>query len=133
VTTSKFGIAAGTATFFDGKISLGTSTLDTSGMATLTTSTLAVGTHLIHAFYNGSNIFNASASAQIDADGARRQHSIDAYQSCPGQRGCISAPSWVEHPAVAISAGGFARGQHRTEQDITNAMLIRHDKRCCVA
>jgi RHS repeat-associated protein len=62
VSTTKFGIPSGTVTFLDGKVSLGTSTLDSSGVATFTTSSLPTGTHLIGAFYNGSIIFNGSTA-----------------------------------------------------------------------
>jgi hypothetical protein len=43
----------GTVTFFDGTTNIGSSSLNGSEVATLTTSTLAVGTHSITATYNG--------------------------------------------------------------------------------
>ena len=53
---------AGTAIFFDGTTSLGSSPLNSSGVATLSTSSLTVGTHSITATYNGSSSFGPSAS-----------------------------------------------------------------------
>ncbi len=47
------GTPAGTVTFFDGTTTLGTMTLNSSGVASLTTSTLSVGKHTITATYNG--------------------------------------------------------------------------------
>jgi len=51
---------AGTVTFFDGANPLGTPTLNGSGVATYTTSTLANGLHQMTAVYNG----NAAAQVQ---------------------------------------------------------------------
>ncbi|MFS4096387.1 Ig-like domain-containing protein, partial [Streptomyces sp. AF1A] len=47
--------------FFDGATLLGTGTL-AGGIATLTTSTLAVGSHSLTAVYNGSSNFTGSTS-----------------------------------------------------------------------
>src|ERR1051326_7269469 len=58
------GIPTGTVQFKDGAANLGTAqTLNASGQATLTTSSLAAGTHSITALYNGSTSFNTSTSA----------------------------------------------------------------------
>jgi Bacterial Ig-like domain (group 3)/FG-GAP-like repeat/Abnormal spindle-like microcephaly-assoc'd, ASPM-SPD-2-Hydin len=51
----------GTVSFFDGTANIGNSQLD-NGVATLTTSTLAVGTHSITATYNGDVNFLSSTS-----------------------------------------------------------------------
>ena len=56
------GTPTGTVTFSDGGTSIGSSTLNGSGVATLTTSTLSVGTHSITASYGGDAIFPPSAS-----------------------------------------------------------------------
>jgi len=52
----------GTVTFFDGATNIGTGSLNPSAQATLTTSTLAVGTHPITAVYGGDPNFNGSTS-----------------------------------------------------------------------
>jgi hypothetical protein len=65
-------IPTGTITFSDGATSLGTGTLDATGKATLTTSTLALGSHSITAAYGGattptafSNSTSSAASVSI--------------------------------------------------------------------
>jgi len=62
-TTGAFvAIPTGTVTFLDGTTPIGTGTLDSTGKASLTTSTLAVGTHPITASYAGQGVFTASVS-----------------------------------------------------------------------
>jgi hypothetical protein len=61
--TSSGGIPAGTATFYSGSNVVGTGTLNGSGVATLNTSTLAVGTDAITASYSASGNFAGSTSA----------------------------------------------------------------------
>ncbi len=51
--TSTGGVPTGTVTFFDGGVSIGTSALDVTGSASLTTSTLPTGTHVITVSYAG--------------------------------------------------------------------------------
>ena len=64
-TTATSGTATGNVTFFDGVTSLGTGALNGSGVATLTVSTLAVGTHSITASYAGTGSFTASTSSAV--------------------------------------------------------------------
>jgi hypothetical protein len=52
----------GTATFIDSKITLATVPLDSSGVATLTTSSLSVGRHNVFARYSGGTNYNSSSS-----------------------------------------------------------------------
>jgi hypothetical protein len=59
------GTPTGTVTFLDITTTLGTGTLNAAGMATFTTSALALGTHAISANYAGDNNFLASASATL--------------------------------------------------------------------
>jgi hypothetical protein len=61
--TSSAGIPAGTVTFYSGSNAVGTGALNGSGVATLNTSTLAVGTDAITAGYAASGNFAASTSA----------------------------------------------------------------------
>jgi hypothetical protein len=58
------GPAAGSVNFMDGSTLLGTVTLDSTGTATFTTSTLSVGNHRIKAVYTGSSQ-DASSSALL--------------------------------------------------------------------
>ena len=55
--------STGTVTFLDGTTPLGTGVLDANGNASLTLSTLSVGTHSITAAYGGDGNFKASTSA----------------------------------------------------------------------
>ena len=57
------GTPTGTVTFFDGATSLGTGVVNGSGVATFTTSGLAVGFHSITAQYAGDTNFGSSTSA----------------------------------------------------------------------
>jgi len=54
--------ATGTVTFMEGALTLGTSALNGSGVATFSTSTLAVGTHSITAQYSGDATHTGSTS-----------------------------------------------------------------------
>ncbi len=56
------GVPTGTVTFKNGSSTLGTGTLNGSGQATLTTSTLAVGSSSITAVYAGNTSFKTSTS-----------------------------------------------------------------------
>ena len=56
------GPPTGTVSFFDGTRNIGNSQINSSGAATLTTSTLAVGTHSMTATYNGDANFAGSTS-----------------------------------------------------------------------
>ena len=60
--SSPSGIPTGTVSFLDGTTPLGSGTLS-GGVATLTTSSLAVGTHSIAAVYSGDGNFAAATSA----------------------------------------------------------------------
>src|SRR6185295_1518452 len=60
--TSSAGIPSGTVQFKDGGVNLGSAqTLNGSGVAQLTTSTLTSGTHAITADYNGDSNFLTSS------------------------------------------------------------------------
>jgi hypothetical protein len=66
VTTQGYqGTPTGTVSFFDGTTNIGNSNLNSSGVATFTTSTLAVGTHTMTATYNGDTNFAPSTSAVL--------------------------------------------------------------------
>ncbi|MFA5911138.1 MAG: N,N-dimethylformamidase beta subunit family domain-containing protein [Vicinamibacterales bacterium] len=59
------GVATGTVTFMDGATVIGSGLLNASGVATLTTSTLAVGSHSITAVYAGTTNYLPSGSPAI--------------------------------------------------------------------
>jgi hypothetical protein len=57
------GVPTGTVTFYDGTTQIGTGTLNSSGKATLTISTLTLGGHSITARYGGDTNYQTSTSA----------------------------------------------------------------------
>ncbi len=59
------GTPTGTVNFFDGTTTLGTGTINASGVATFSTSDLSVGSHSITAVYAGSSNFTESTSAPL--------------------------------------------------------------------
>jgi hypothetical protein len=62
---SNGGVATGTVTFTDGGATVGTAVLNSAGVATLTTSSLAPGTHSIVAAYAGDGSASASISTPL--------------------------------------------------------------------
>ena len=59
------GTPTGTVTLKDGPSTLGTGTLNSSGQAVFTISTLAVGSHSITASYGGDANFTGSTSSKV--------------------------------------------------------------------
>jgi hypothetical protein len=59
---SAAGVPTGTVTFFDGTTQIGTGTLNGTGVATMTTTTLSVGQHSITAAYGGDTNFSPGTS-----------------------------------------------------------------------
>ena len=64
VSTSS-GTPTGSVTFFDGSTALGTSGLNASGVASLSTATLSAGAHSITAQYGGDSTFGGSTSPAL--------------------------------------------------------------------
>ncbi len=62
---STAGMPGGTVTFYNGSASLGTGTLNSSGAATLSTTTLPAGTDTVTATYTAAGNFAASTSAPV--------------------------------------------------------------------
>ncbi|HLH30720.1 MAG TPA: Ig-like domain-containing protein, partial [Terriglobia bacterium] len=65
VTAATGGIPSGAVTFRDGTTSIGSGTLNASGQAVFTTSTLTAGTHPITAVYAGNAVFATSTSTAV--------------------------------------------------------------------
>ncbi len=63
--SSAVSTPTGSVTFLDGATSIGTGTLNASGVASLAISTLAVGTHSITAVYSGDANFTAATSSAL--------------------------------------------------------------------
>jgi autotransporter-associated beta strand protein len=64
-TVSGLGTPTGTVTFMEGNTTLGTGSLNASGIATFTSATLSVGSHAITARYNGDGTFAANTSSVL--------------------------------------------------------------------
>ncbi len=64
--TSGSGVPTGTASFMDGSTPLGSGSLNGSGVATYSTTFLAVGSHSITASYSGDSRDNASISSAVN-------------------------------------------------------------------
>jgi autotransporter-associated beta strand protein len=62
-TASGTGTPTGTVTFLEGSASLGTATLDSNGRASIQTSALSTGSHLITARYTGTSDFATSTAS----------------------------------------------------------------------
>jgi len=63
--SSGTGVPTGNVAFMDGTTLLGSSAVDGSGTATLSTVSLAVGTHVVTAQYGGDGTFTASSSSGL--------------------------------------------------------------------
>ena len=59
------GVPTGTVTFMNGTTTLGTGTLNDTGVATLSVSSLAVGTQSLTAVYGGDTNFTTSTSTAV--------------------------------------------------------------------
>jgi hypothetical protein len=108
------GIPTGTVTFADGSTVLGTASLNSSGVATYATSTLAVGTHPITATYGGDVDFLGSVSAvynqSITTSGGIGTHPPAVIVGGPvlvpgGSSGASSDPAAFE--AIMPAAGAI--------------------------
>jgi len=66
VNSTTSGTPTGMVTFTDGTVSLGTATLNSSGIATLSSPALSMGTHQVFASYSGDANFNSSTSATLN-------------------------------------------------------------------
>jgi hypothetical protein len=58
-------VPTGTVIFMEGSTTLGTATLDSSGLATFTSSALSAGIHMITAFYQGTSDFLPSSDFDL--------------------------------------------------------------------
>ena len=78
--------ASGTMTFRDGAVVLGTGAISSAGVAILTTSSLAIGSHTITASYGGNNTYDVATSAplgEVIGKIPRLSHSVKApLHSC---------------------------------------------------
>lgn len=78
---------AGTVSFMDGTSQLGSATLNASGVATLTTTSLTAGSHSIIASYGGADDFDPSTSSalSVSADFSLSASAMSPATVTPGQ------------------------------------------------
>jgi Bacterial Ig-like domain (group 3) len=103
------GVPTGTVTFKNGSSTLGTGTLNGSGKATFTTSTLAVGALSITAVYGGSTSFNTSTSAvltqTVNQDSTTSTVTSSRNPSRHGQSVTFTATVVANAPGTATPTG----------------------------
>ena len=105
------GTPTGTVTFKDGLSTLGTGTLNGSGQAMFTTSTLAVGPHSITASYGGDATFSGSTSSPLTQTVKRararttRLVSSSANPSVSGQPVTFTATVTAKSPVGVTPSG----------------------------
>ncbi len=101
--------AVGTVTFFDGTVMLGTSTLNGSGVAQFSTSTLSVGTHSITAaFQANTNFTTSSASVPQIITQATGAFTVSATPPAPFIKGAGTTTFQVTVTATGAFAGPVA-------------------------
>jgi len=127
--TAVGGTPTGTVTFVDGTTSIGTGTLDSSGNATLSLNTLAIGSHTLTASYSGNaNLSGANvALTQVVEDFSIANGSTPtATLSAPGLATYTFtfnpvAPAATIASAITISASGGPPGSTYTFSTTTIA------------
>ena len=92
-------VPSGTVTFFDGTTPLGTATLTDGGVATITVSSLLVGSHAISAQYSGDNVLSPSTSTVV----------IQVVNSPPPNVPTLSAWAMAALACALAMIGVFAR------------------------
>jgi Bacterial Ig-like domain (group 3) len=106
------GVPTGTVTFKNGSSTLGTSTLDGTGHATFTTSTLTVAAHSITAVYNGDSNFNISTSSTltqtVNKDATTSSVTSSLNPSTRHQSVTFTATVAVTAPGTAVPTGSVA-------------------------
>jgi hypothetical protein len=97
--------ATGSVTFLDGTTILGTGVINAAGVATFTTSTLAIGSHPITANYGGDSGYNAATSAVLTQVVGK----IPTVTTI-----VVSAPSQLLHTGVTFTANVTAPSPNAT-------------------
>lgn len=93
----------GPVTFTAGKTVLGTVSLNYNGRATLTTSSLPLGSNVVTVTFNGdSNISKSSASVTQVVEGSSLETSLAKHHATPGPGGCWSHTTIVGHSGVYV-------------------------------
>jgi large repetitive protein len=101
-------VPTGTVTFMDGAKSLGTGTLNGSGVATFTTSTLAIGPNSITAVYGGdsNNAGSTSAAVTVTVSLAQTSTALMASALNPASGTSVTFTATVtENPGSGVPTG----------------------------
>ena len=98
--------ATGTVAFVDGSTTLGSGTLNASGVATLTVNTLAVGPHSITAVYSGDSSFSGSTSSVVTVTVTAAN--VNTTTTLTASATSITAGATVNFTATVAAASGSA-------------------------
>ena len=107
---STAGTPGGTVTFYSGSTALGTGTLNSSGVATLSTTALPAGTDTVTATYAAAGNFAASTSAPVTLTVTARQRHRQVVIRCPRTQARLPSqrdrqPPLSPSPPLAAIAG----------------------------
>lgn len=106
---SGIGTPTGTVTFKDGSSTLGTASLNGSGQANFTTSSLAVGTHSITVVYGGTSTFAGSTSNPLTQTVNQASTTTSLVSSASpatlGQPITVTATVLVTAPGTGVATG----------------------------
>jgi hypothetical protein len=106
--TSGSGTPGGTVTFLDGSTALGTGTLS-GGVATFTTTALAVGSHSVTAVYGGdanhATSTSGALSQAVNPDGTTTALASSADPSASGQSVTFTATVSASSPGAGTPSG----------------------------
>jgi sugar lactone lactonase YvrE len=91
VTSATSGTPTGSVNFMDGSTSLGSATLDNTGYATLTLSTLSAGSHSITTVYAGDTNFTTNTSSVLTQTVQDFQFSINGTSATDTTQAVLSA------------------------------------------
>jgi len=103
------GPRTGTVTFKDGTATIGTGTLDANGKATVSISSLSVGSHTITAMYGGSATYSSSTSSAltqtVNKGNASTVLTSSANPAVKGQTVTFTATVTATSPASGTPTG----------------------------
>ena len=114
------GTPGGTVTFKDGSTTLGTVTLNASGVANYTTSSFATGSHSITAVYGGNTNFTTSTSAALAQAVQASVAGEDIFYFDSALDGNATSPSSADDNAIATNKSALLPGQTATSANFTN-------------
>ena len=118
VSSSQGGTPTGTVTFLDGTTSLGTGTLNATGVTTFPSPNLAVGTHSITAAYSGDPNFAASTSTVLSQVAATGKANTTAVTSSANPSAFNQSVTFTA--TVSTALGGTPTGTVKFLDGVTS-------------